>query len=641
MCGIAGLIFESPAVPGPWLRSLSQNLEHRGPDDFGFLVQGENNLHVTRQAPDDVLADVALVHRRLSIIDLSPGGWQPMGTADNRYYVIFNGEIYNYIELRAELVALGHQFRSQSDTEVLLAAHAEWGPQSLTRLVGMFALAILDRRTQTLFLARDQFGIKPLYYASWRHGFVFASEISAILELPGITPSVNPPRLYDYLRFGITDHREDTLFAGIRQVPAAHYMEIPIRRPSATQTTRYWQIDLNQQTDLSFDSAASRMREHFVESVRLHLRSDVPVGAALSGGIDSSAIVAVMRQLEPTLDIHAFSYVAEDPSLSEERWIDLVGSATRATVHKIRPKPVEMVADLEQLIRMQGECFGSTSIYAQRRVFGRAKEAGIKVMLDGQGADEMLGGYSYYVAARLASLLRGQHWTEAVQFLRRASRLPGLGGAVGLWLRAMDFLVPSKFQAPLRRWVNKDLAPSWLDVKWFRQHGVEPRSFSYTTGPDVLRQSLYRTLTEVSLPGLLRYEDRNSMSYSIESRVPFLTPALVNFTVSLPERYIIAADGTTKAVFRKAMRGLVPDPVLDRKDKIGFATPEREWLSTLRPWVDRVLKSEQLLAISAIDAGAIQREWHEILNGRSTFDFRIWRCVNFVLWSQSFGVRTN
>jgi len=583
------------------------------------------------------VADAVLVHRRLSILDLTSAGWQPMGTGDGRYYIVFNGEIYNYVELRHELKSLGHRFHSRSDTEVLLAAYAQWGRRALNRLVGMFAFAILDIETRKLFLARDFFGIKPLYYTYWRDGFAFASEIKVLLELPGVNRDINPQRLYDYLRFGITDHGGETMIGDIKQLSAAHCMEVPLDTLEAARPTRYWQVDLHQRAKLSFDEAAHRLQELFLKSVRLHLRSDVPVGAALSGGIDSSSIVMAMRHLEPDIDIHAFSYVADDSAISEERWADLVGQTAKITVHKVRSNPDELIADLDALIDLQGEAFGSTSIYAQRRVFREAHEAGIKVMLDGQGADELLGGYHYYISARLASLLRQGQWSNLASFARRASTLPGLG-MFQLWLRAMDYLMPSSLQVPMRRLVKKDLVPSWLNLKWFQEHGVEIRSPSYESDNETLRDSLYRDLAKFSLPSLLRYEDRNSMAFSIESRVPFLTPELVSFIFSLPEEYIIAPDGTTKAVFRQAMRGIVPGPILDRGDKIGFATPEKQWLLKLRPWVERVLSSKAAVQIHALDLKALSEEWQWILEGRRSFDWRVWRWVNLILWAEKFQV---
>jgi asparagine synthase (glutamine-hydrolysing) len=559
-----------------------------------------------------------------------------MSTPDGRYWITYNGEIYNFVELREELQALGHTFRSHSDTEVLLAAYTEWGIQSLNRLVGMFAFAILDRQSRRLLLARDFFGIKPLYYTFWQEGFAFSSEISPLLGLPGVTREVNPQRLYDYLRSGVSDRGADTFFAHIKQLPAAHYMELMLDQPHAARPVRYWDFDLRQKPEISFEEAAKQLRDLFVESVRLHLRSDVPVGAALSGGIDSSSIVMVMQHLQPKLDIHAFSYVAQDPRISEEGWVDLVGKATKVSVHKVRASPQALIDDLDHLIGVQGEPFISTSIYAQSRVFQQAQESGIKVMLDGQGADEMLAGYSTYRLTRVSSLLRHGHWSEAMQLARA-----GFSPSWKLLPRAMARLAPPGIQATLRHLIGRDAMPSWLNVDWCRDHGARDVSPSQTGTDDLLRQELYCTLTETSLPQLLHYEDRNSMSYSIESRVPFLTPELVRFVFSLPEEYLLSSDGTSKAVFRKAMRGIVPDAILDRRDKLGFPTPERDWLLSVGPWVERVLSSETARQIRAFNVDGILQEWGQIVQGTRAFDSRVWRWVNLILWARKFSVAVN
>ncbi len=397
---------------------------------------------------------------------------------------------------------------------------------------------------------------------------------------------------------------------------------------------RYWEIDPTEEGELSFDVAAVRLRELFLDSVRLHLRSDVPVGAALSGGIDSSSIVMAMRHVAPSLDIHTFSYVEDDPVIGEERWVDLIGKTAGATIHKIRPTPDEMAGDLDELIRIQGEPFGSTSIYAQSRVFQLARKAGIKVMLDGQGADELLGGYPDYRLARIASLLRQGKWSEAW-------RLSGSGStpsARDLLLRAFARTAPAYVQTCLRRGLRQASAPDWLNGEWFIARGAGQRQFEHPNGKRLLKKELYRTLTETSLPQLLHYEDRNSMACSIESRVPFLTPDLAKFLFALPEACIIATDGTSKAVFRQAMRGLVPDAILNRRDKLGFPTPERQWLLALRTWVERVLSSETAQQIPVFDAGQLHRTWTEIVNGARPYDSTVWRWINLILWAQKFKV---
>jgi asparagine synthase (glutamine-hydrolysing) len=639
MCGIAGFITNShPIAPSVVCRVFRQ-LAHRGPDDSGYLFSSAGDAELGRNLPClDPITGVTLLHRRLAILDLGPGGWQPMSTPDKRYYIVFNGEIYNYLELREELEGLGHVFHSSSDTEVLLVSYGQWGKKALLRFVGMFAFAILDTKERTLLLARDFFGIKPLYYTLTAGLLVFASEIKALLELPWLRRGVNPARLYDYLRYGHTDHGTETLFADIQQLAPAHLMEIPIDSPEQGRQECYWKLDLSSSAEISFEEAAERVRELFFENIRLHLRSDVPVGTALSGGIDSSSIVAVIRALYPRdVELHTFSYIASDPKINEENWIDLVTQATGAIAHKVRPAAEEILADLDSLIGAQDEPFGSTSICAQYCVFRLARESGIKVMLDGQGADEILGGYRYYMAARLASLVRQNKWREALRFLKKSANWPDVT-RLGMLLRAGDFLLPEAWQGVARRLVGKELVPSYLNAAWFRERNVKAACPHSLKGKHILKELLQETLTETSLPHLLRYEDRNSMAFSIESRVPFLSPKLAQFMLSLPEEYLVAADGTPKAVFRKAMRGIVPNPILDRRDKIGFATPERDWLTALGPWVERVLKSDAAEQIPALDLHEVRREWKEVLEGRALFDSRVWRSVNLIQWIQQMSV---
>jgi asparagine synthase (glutamine-hydrolysing) len=589
----------------------------------------------------EVRADTVLVHQRLAIIDMGLTGWQPMSTPDGRYHIVYNGEIYNYLELRRDLERLGHRFRSTSDTEVLLLAYASWGIAAFRRLVGMFALAVLDSQQRTLLLARDFFGIKPLYYARWRDGHAFASEIKALLDLPGVGRTINPHRLYAYLRHGTTDHGAGSLLREVRQLPAAHWLELPMDGQPLADPVRYWDLDLSARSDLSLPAAADQLRELFLESVRLHLRSDVPVGVALSGGIDSSSIALSVRHLTgPSQELHTFSYIADDPRLSEEHWVDLAGTAAGAVVHKVCPSVDDLAQDFERLVTAQDEPFGSTSIYAQFRVFQRAQQVGVKVMLDGQGADELLGGYRGYLAVRLASLLRQKRWAEASAFFRRASTWPE-SGRRWLAMSTVGHFVPTRLQPSARRLVGRDLLPDWLNARWFAERGVGVGTGLATSGTGELREALYRALSEANLPALLRYEDRNSMIFSIESRVPFLTPALADFLLSLPEAYLIDADGASKAVFRRAMRGIVPDAILDRREKVGFETSEWAWLTGLRPWVEQTLAGDQARRIPALSLDGMQRAWQSRLDGQHpvrSVDSPVWRWINLIAWSGRFDV---
>ena len=640
MCGIAGLIARRPDTDA--LRrvpAVERALFHRGPDGGGFLRFENGETAISREWPEPTGApEVVFVHRRLSILDLGETGSQPMCSADGRYALAFNGEIYNYVELRDELERLGYRFRSTGDTEVLIAAYAQWGAAALSRLVGMFAFALLDTVERKVVLARDFFGIKPLYYAVSDGALYFASELPALMEFVPAHRDVDAQQLYRYLRFGITDDGACTLFSGIRQLPAGEYAEISLNDCTAVETRSYWQPKTVTRTDISFDEATAEVRRLFLQNVALHLRSDVPVGSALSGGIDSSAVVSAMRFLEPNLELHAFSYIANDSPLNEERWIDLVAGTSGANVHKVYPEPHELVDELRGLSVAQGEPFRSTSIYAQYRVFREAARVGIKVILDGQGADEMLGGYRSYLGVRLASLIRSGHFARAGRFLRQCASQPGVS-ALYLVQKAAEYLLPAEIQGPLRKLVGRELMPPWLNEAWFTREGVAGRGLERRGGASLLTADLWRDMRATSLPALLRYEDRNSMAFSIESRVPFLTPQLVEFVLSLPESYLIGDDGTTKRVFREAMRGLVPDAILERRDKIGFATPEEQWMRRLDGWIRTLLQSDAARSIPALDLARTQDLWDAAINGRGRLDFDLWRAVNVIHWTQQFNVR--
>jgi asparagine synthase (glutamine-hydrolysing) len=658
MCGIFGTWnFNNQPIETEAVERATRRLRHRGPDDEGYLfvntradrkvlcagsdTSPELELPPIRQFKDEWF-DLGLGFRRLSILDLSPAGHQPMPSADGKCWIIFNGEIYNYIELRAELAKHGHKFQTGTDTEVILAAYRHWGVDCLTHFNGMWAFAIWDSNSQHLFLARDRFGIKPLYYFKNAERLTFASEIKALLVHSSIPRRANPHRLYEYLHSGLTDYGDETLFEDIQQIPPAHYLIIRKDAPNDSAPRRYWQISFDRQLDVSFAEASNRLRELFLESVKLHLRSDARVGAALSGGIDSSAIVASMRQLDPQLDLNTFSYTADDPSVSEEHWVDIIGQTSHAAIHKVRPSPQELVRDLDALIETQDEPFGSTSIYAQYRVFRLAHEHGIKVMLDGQGADEMLAGYRTYLPMRLASLMRRLRLIKANQFMRAAATLPGTPAlsSFTLFAGAGGVLLPERFRKLLKR--SRDSINGangdWLDDSWFLRQGVVPRQTMRPQSQYMLQEQLYDAVAESSLPMLLRYEDRNSMAQSIESRVPFLTADLAEFVLALPEDFIIASDGTSKSVFRQAMRGIVPDEILDRRDKIGFATPEKLWMEAVGPWIDEVLSSEVAAQVPGMNLSTMKQQWQAMLRGEQAFDFRVWRWVNIISWAQKFEV---
>jgi asparagine synthase (glutamine-hydrolysing) len=628
MCGIAGIVLREATIIDPAFAGLQS---HRGPDQQGMMLSdGDTVSFHSRIERQPQKARLALIHHRLSIIDLSDLGRQPMSTPDGRYHLIYNGEVYNYIELRQELEAVGIRFVSQSDTEVVLHALSYWGKESLRRFEGMFALALWDAHTQTLLLARDFFGIKPIHYHQTADRFAFSSEMKPLMQLDGVERKLDAQAAFRFLRHAQTDHDRSTLLRDIHQLEPGCWIEINMNEPGRATHGRYWQLSRSS-VNVSFDDAAERFRTLFLRNVQRHLRSDVRVGTALSGGIDSSSIVSAIRYIEPDIDIQTFSYIAADERLSEEAWVDIAAQHSGATVHKIRVGAADLMSDLDDLIDAQDQPFGSTSIYAQYCVFRAARDAGVKVMLDGQGADELLGGYSYFLGARLASLLLRGELLEAIRFARHAGANIGLRK---LLPASGPFLFPAQLQKPLRRLVGRELNPRWLNREWFRANDVELgattiRDLSETMYADELTRA-----TTLALPHLLRYEDRNSMHFSIESRVPFLTPEFAEFAISVPEEYSLAPDGTQKALFRRAMRGIVPDSILDRRDKIGFATPEKAWLSQLEPWIKSVLDDARGIGACPIDLPRLENECRATLTGQKRFDSHIWRCLNLIVWAR-------
>lgn len=636
MCGIFGFISFSETVNSKNYKNALQTIKHRGPDDQGFYFWNSDNSKLTKEIDDSYPHRVFLGHVRLSILDISETGWQPMKSLNDRYFIIFNGEIYNYLELKNDLIKLGYVFLSHSDTEVLLYAYMEWGKECLNKLTGMFSFCIFDSQLKKIFLARDFFGIKPLYYSFNNNFFAFSSEITPLFEMKKINKNINANVLSEFLKFGSTDLSEKTLYENIIQLPAAHYLEFDILNSNPSQNLipiKYWSINKIKPININFNDAKEQLKELFLESVMLHMRSDVSIGAALSGGIDSSAIVMAMRYLSPKIDLHTFSFISEEESTSEEKWIDIIGSAAKTQIHKITPSSYDLAEELDILIQSQEFPFGSSSIYAQRKVMKLAQQNGIKVMLDGQGADEMLAGYNPYSTARIASMIKQFQFISASRFKQKLVSLPNRKTS---WANVSEYLIPAQmnFLIPtLRHLLGKKTFPAWLNKNWFLERNVALKSsFNKSHSKYVLRDELIQTLTKTSLPNLLRYEDRNSMAFSIESRVPFLTHKLAEFVFSLPEKYLINEQGITKNIFREAMRGIVPNQILDRKDKIGFQAPEQKWFENLRPWVATRLSDKSIQAIPALNYDIVLSMRNDFLAEKRSFDHSLWKILNLVRW---------
>ncbi len=559
MCGIAGILtFDSSPVAADTIHKMTDAIRHRGPDDQDIYLEGS----------------LALGHRRLSIIDLSPGGHQPMAGPDGSTHIVYNGEIYNYLDLRAELVARGHQFKSHSDTEVILHAYQEYGCECLSRLNGMFALALWDSRQRRLFLARDRMGVKPLYFYRDARRLIFASEIKAILAALESTPTVNHRLLYDFLTLGVLDHTDETFFAGIHKLPAAHGMLI---EPNGqAQVQRYWDFEVSNEvarlTDSEVERRSQAFWELFTDAVQLRLVSDVPVGSCLSGGLDSSAVVSVIARLirqNQAVSVgprqQTFSACYPNAAIDEQCYMDQAVQWTGAQPWRVFPQPQKFIEDLPQLIWHQEEPFAGASIYAQWEVMRLAREKGIIVLLDGQGADEQLLGYRKFYAFYVQTLLRQGQFGAGL----RESLLH-----FGNWnvLRTLQLRRGLRYLQG-RRMGSRSVADRLLRDSFAASFRAEPLNIGVES---TLAARIKSDLTRFSLPVLLRYEDKNSMAFGRESRVPFLDYRLVEYVAGLPLNLKLR-DGWTKYCLRRGGRGYMPDMILRRRDKIGFAAPEDEW----------------------------------------------------------------
>ena len=650
ICGIAGLIGGSSEALCRHAHLMAECISHRGPDDEGYLTLSDDgeirqwsgkDTDASLQLPllhQACRSRVILAHRRLSILDLSPAGHQPMSDATGRFSLVFNGEIYNYVELRRELAASGYPFRTQTDTEVILAALGAWGERAFRRFRGMFALAALDRVQRRLLLARDPFGVKPLYYATLRDGgFGFASEIKALTALPGVVKSSHARAMFEFLRFGLSDHGDQSVFSDVKQLPGGHLMWVSVDSPSPGIARRFWSLPKRDGAVENGADAGEIVRRALSESVALHMRSDVAVGSCLSGGLDSTAIVAVASEMVPRTrsKFGTVSFISDDPEVSEAPFISLAEREYRIDSHRVTISAEDVRRDFKALVAAQDAPFGSLSIYAQYAVFREAAANKLTVMLDGQGSDELLGGYNTAVSAAIAERVARGELLSALSIARAFNPI-GRSAYKRTILSALGRFIPAGIAPGLMTLVNEPLCPRWLDDKWFIEREVRIAVRPQGRGRDALDEELRLFTEDLSLPQLLRFEDRNSMAFGIESRVPFCDSEFATVVASIPTSQLVTTDGQTKAPLRVGFRGLVPDEIIDRR-KVGFNAPDEAWLGALKPWIFRELQENAwrlpFLRVELILA-AMSR------NGSRASDIRqFWRVISAVLWASAFDVQ--
>lgn len=628
MCGIAGIFRRTGCREADFglLPQMANLLHHRGPDDFGyaFLNSQEDDLAIGKEAFRARPVDVSLANRRLSIIDLTPAGAQPVTNETGDLIAVFNGEIFNYVELREYLVARGHVFRSQSDSEVIVHSYEEWGASCAERFNGMWAIAIWDQQRRQLFCSRDRFGIKPLYYFCDRDTFIFASEAKAILPALDQRVTADMRVIREFLVAGMLGTGEDTFFDGIKRLPPARNLTVSA---GDLRVTRYWDYH-TQSEGYSHSEPVQTFRNLFDDSVRIRLRSDVPVGVALSGGLDSASVLASVSNTGYNGDIKAFTAVFPDQPYNEYEHARVAADAVGADLHCVEYRPDMFMDDLRKVVWFLDYPAQEGQVVLRWKLMELASKH-VKVILEGQGADEMLAGYPWrYSKPFFDDEVTRLHLLNVARMLVRKYRFT-------LVARARSFM-HSTFRTKRSTGVTVPFVPPYRD-EFLATEGIGHFDDDERQFPDRLTEKMHLDHACHILPKLLKYGDAMSMASSIESRLPFLDHRLVEFVFQLP--YYHKFDGrVAKGILRHAMANRVPKSILARRDKVGFETPVAQW-------IDATLQNEiepMLMEGSALNAGIFDKDGlgRFIENHRSAPTkpgaYEVFRWLSVELWFQQF-----
>ncbi len=612
MCGISGIVnLKDRTIERAEVVAMMDAMRHRGPDDEGVYL-------------DDA---VGLGFVRLSVIDLSQGGHQPMFSTDRRYAMIYNGEIYNYLELRQELIEADYVFETQTDTEVLLNAYLHWGEEMLDRLNGMWAFVIYDRQSQSLFAARDRYGIKPFYYCIENDRLIFASEIPPILKVRCHKAEVEEKVVLDFLLFNRTDQTNDTFFKGIRRLAHGHKMQIvPNDHGSKKVSIEKW-YDLRDNLQEPFEDPTA-YRDMLTSSLQLRLRSDVPLGVCLSGGLDSSSITSGLLSQFEMQDLSTFSAIYErEVACDESKFIKQYAGDLK-NMYFITPDAHGLKEDISEFVAAHAEPIASTSPYAQFKVMKLASEH-VTVTLDGQGADEQLAGYHYFFGYYFKSLLSraklGRLSSELYHYFNHHRSALGIKSF-------LFFLLPASLRSQLRA-----LEKGYIDRDFYERHrDIDGAINGVLYGSGSLQDALLNHF-EYKLEHLLKWEDRNSMWYSMEARVPFLDHRLVERTLTLPDEDIIYR-GHTKHILREAMKGIMPETIRLRMDKIGFGTPQDEWFrgAIFRDYIEALICSDSFRSRGLMDMEKVKTIYRHHLARKGNYGNEIWKWIHLENWYRKY-----
>ena len=652
MCGITGIVAPKGArVPCDLLQAMTDLIAHRGPDGEGFLV-GSHFVRKAAEAADDLPARVGLGHRRLAILDLSERGIQPLSVDGGRTWIVFNGEIYNYRELRAELAQRGRRFKTETDTEVLLHCYLEWGESCLARIQGMFAFAIWDETRRQLLCARDRLGIKPFYYTATNGWFSFASEIKALVTLPGQQRTLDDDAALGFLIHTNCDYGERTMFREVKALPGGHMLRLDLAS-GHLDIQRYWTLEPAHTNGTSDSVKIGGLRDLLMDAMRRHLISDVRAGSCLSGGIDSSVVVGLAgkvwrEQPEAATALgdrfYTFTSCWSDPECDERQYALTAAEAAGATPHLVFPTAEDFWETFPKMAWHQDMPFGGFSYYAQWSVMRAAREAGVKVLLDGQGGDEVFGGYAKFRYAYFASLLRSGRWPSLARELsaavlqsdnyvldiRKGFRyLPGpLRRLLGV-----DTLLRGVLRTDFNRSVSAESTPA---TRWWRNATNITNGDGNGHGTSLMQRIQVDDIVTDTLPMLLRMEDRSSMAFSLEARVPLLDHRVVELGISLPD-HLKVQRGWSKYAMREAARAELPEMIRNRTSKLGFAAPDRAWLGReLRPTITAMLE-DSMRVERFVDVKAL-REAYAMPQSSAEAYLGLFRILALEMWMRAFDV---
>jgi asparagine synthase (glutamine-hydrolysing) len=605
MCGICGIInLNKQPVDESKLHLMMRTMKHRGPDDEGVFAKDY----------------IGLGFVRLSILDLSSAGHQPMVSKDGRYVIVLNGEIFNYIELREELKDF-YLFTSNSDTEVLLASYMKWREHCLDRLNGMFAFAILDTTTNEFFAARDRFGIKPFYYYQDQNQFIFASDIPPILKIVEHKREPENSVIFDYLVFNRTNHSGKTFFRSIQKLQHGHTLKV---KSGLVNISRWYNLPDQISQYKSFRFNEKDFLEEFKNSINLQLRSDVPVGTCLSGGLDSSAITSLVLNNKQDVDLHSFSAVYQKGQKGDESEYIAEFKEKNLKIHYTFPSDNTLLEDLNNFIMSLSEPVPTTSIYAEYKVMELAKNH-CTVLLNGQGADELLAGYHYFYGYYFRDLVNSNSWgkflNELFQYIRTQRSVYGL-----------KTLVFSINPRSLRHFKKHD----FLDQAFYNNFYNKSNSLLDDFYKSKSLKEFLINHFEYKFEHNLLWADKTGMQFSLETRFPFLDHNLVEKTLSIPtENYI--KNGYTKVIMRNALKGILPEKIRMRKDKVGFSTPESDWFKNrkLQAILEDVIESDSFKGRGYFDVKQCKKEFKSFQNYHK-YNPEFWKWINLELWFRTF-----